>query len=144
MDNIGIGKIALLFALTDDDENYIKKYEKKGYMLYKGQAGAMDVKKIVAAIETSAFRENLIRENYHEEHTLYHTIMEAFSGYCRGQIVLGDVLRTTGLVFTIVRGNLVAGDKSSGTWLSIVLYGQIGSPRRGFEHEAIGLGIQPI
>ncbi len=142
--NIGIGKISLLFAINDEKEEFIEKYEKQGYMLYKGQAGAMDAKKIVAAIETSALREDIVRENYHEEHALYHAIMEAFSGYCRGQVVLGEVLRSAGLVFTIVRGNLIAGDKSSGEWLAVVLYGQIGSPRRGFEHEAIGLGIQSI
>lgn len=144
MERIGIGKIALKFALDNNDEVFIEKYEDKGYALFKGQAGAMDAKKIVAAIETAALRENIVRENYHEEHVLYHAIMEAFSGYCRGQVVLGEVLRTTGLVYTIVRGNLVADDKSSGEWIAIVLYGQIGSPRHGFEHEAIGLGIQSI
>ena len=144
MNNIGIGKIALLYAINEENKRFIGKYEDKGYMLYRGQAGAMDAKKIVAAIETAALREDMVRENYHEEHSLYHAIMEAFSGYCRGQVVLGEVLRTTGLVFTIVRGNLIADDKSSGEWLAVVLYGQIGSPRQGFEHEAIGLGIQPI
>jgi hypothetical protein len=61
-----------------------------------------------------------------------------------GSMELGEVLRSTGLVYTIVRGNLLQEDKSSGDWLVVVLYGQIGSPRRGFEHEAIGMGIQPI
>jgi hut operon positive regulator len=48
------------------------------------------------------------------------------------------------LTFTIVRGKLVEDDKLSGEWIAVVLYGQIGSPRKGFEHEAIGMGIQPI
>lgn len=140
----GIGKIALLLALSDNFEDLKEQYENKGYMVYKGNVGSMDVKKIYAAIETAAFREDIIRENYHDEHTLYHTIQEALSGYCRGQVVLGDVLRTAGLIYVLVRGKLIEGDASSGEWISLVLFGQIGSPRKGFEHEAIGLGIQPI
>ncbi|MBP1926116.1 hut operon positive regulator [Sedimentibacter acidaminivorans] len=145
MEKKGIGKIALMLALTSGDIDNIKNYyESKNYVIYKGQAGSMDPKKIVAAIETAASREDIIRENYHEEHALYHSIIEALSGYCRGQVMLGEVLRSAGLTFTIVRGPLIEGDRSSGNWIAIVLYGQIGSPRRGFEHEAIGMGIQPI
>jgi len=145
MDKKGIGKIALLLALTSGDiENTKSYYENKNYVIYKGQAGSMDPKKIVAAIETAAYREDIIRENYHEEHALYHATIEALSGYCRGQVMLGEVLRSAGLVFTIVRGPLIEDDRSSGNWIAIVLYGQIGSPKRGFEHEAIGMGIQPI
>jgi len=141
----GIGKIALLLALTDVDVEKLQNfYESKNYVIFKGQVGSMDAKKIVAAIETAASREDIIRENYHEEHALYHAIIEALSGYCRGQVMLGEVLRTAGLTFTIVRGNLIEDDLSSGNWIAVVLYGQIGSPRRGFEHEAVGMGIQPI
>jgi hut operon positive regulator len=145
MNKRGIGKIALLLAIDDGDmENLKEYYEKKNYVIYKGQAGSMDAKKIVAAIETAASREDIIRENYHEEHALYHAIIEALSGYCRGQVMLGEVLRSAGLTFTIVRGTLIEDDPSSGNWIAVVLYGQIGSPRRGFEHEAVGMGIQPI
>ncbi len=144
MDKKGIGKIALLLALSENTEELKKAYENKNYVIYQGQAGSMDAKKIVAAIETAATRENLIRENYHEEHALYHAIIEALSGYCRGQVMLGEVLRSAGLTFTIARGTLIEDDPSSGNWITIVLYGQIGSPRKGFEHEAIGMGIQPI
>ncbi len=141
----GIGKIALLMALNDGDmESMQKYYASKNYVVFKGQAGSMDAKKIVAAIETAASREDIIRENYHEEHALYHAIIEALSGYCRGQVVLGEVLRSAGLTFTIVRGTLIEDDPSSGNWIAVVLYGHIGSPRRGFEHEAVGMGIQPI
>lgn len=145
MDKRGIGKIALLVSLSEENtESLIKLYENKNYVIYKGQAGSMDAKKIVAAIETAASREDIIRENYHEEHALYHAIIEALSGYCRGQVMLGEVLRSAGLTFTIVRGTLIEDDISSGNWIAVVLYGQIGSPRKGFEHEAIGMGIQPI
>lgn len=145
MNKRGIGKIALLLAMDDGDMDNLKEfYEKKNYVIYRGQAGSMDAKKIVAAIETAASREDIIRENYHEEHALYHAIIEALSGYCRGQVMLGEVLRSAGLTFTIVRGTLIEDDPSSGIWIAVVLYGQIGSPRRGFEHEAVGMGIQPI
>ena len=145
MNKRGIGKIALLLALTDGDMDKLQKYyESKKYVIFKGQAGSMDPKKIVAAIETAASREDIIRENYHEEHALYHAIIEALSGYCRGQVMLGEVLRSAGLIFTIVRGTLIEDDSSSGNWIAVVLYGHIGSPRRGFEHEAVGMGIQPI
>lgn len=145
MDKRGIGKIALLLSISEGDMESLKKYyENKNYVIYKGQAGSMDAKKIVAAIETAASREDIIRENYHEEHALYHAIIEALSGYCRGQVMLGEVLRSAGLTFTIVRGTLIEDDIASGNWIAVVLYGQIGSPRRGFEHEAIGMGIQPI
>ncbi|MGB4438458.1 MAG: HutP family protein, partial [Sedimentibacter sp.] len=90
----GIGKIALLLALTDVDVEKLQNfYVSKNYIIFKGQVGSMDAKKIVAAIETSASREDIIRENYHEEHALYHAIIEALSGYCRGQVMLGEVLR---------------------------------------------------
>ena len=145
MEKRGIGKIALTLAISSGNVDKIKKYfEDKGYKIYKGQAGSMDPKKIVAAIETAALRENIINENYHEEHAIYHAIIEALSGYCRGQVMLGEVLRSAGLTFTIVRGKLVEDDDKSGNWIAVVLYGQIGAPRRGFEHEAIGMGIQPI
>lgn len=140
----GIGKISLLLTLSDDYDSMKEYYENKGYLIYRGCAGSMEPQKIVAAIETAALREDIIRENYHDEHSLYHAIVEALSGYCRGQVMLGEVLRSAGLTYSIVRGNLIDGDRSSGEWISVVLYGQIGSPRKGFEHEAIGMGIQPI
>ncbi len=140
----GIGKIALLLTLCDDYDRMKEYYENKGYTIYRGIAGSMDSQKIIAAIETAALREDIIRENYHDEHSLYHAIVEALSGYCRGQVVLGEVLRSVGLTYSIVRGNLIQEDKSSGEWIAVVLYGQIGSPRKGFEHEAIGMGIQSI
>ena len=140
----GIGKIALLLTLSDDYDSMKEYYESKGYTIYRGTAGSMDPQKIIASIETAALREDIIRENYHDEHSLYHAIIEALSGYCRGPVVLGEVLRSVGLTYSVVRGNLIEGDKSNGDWIAVVLYGQIGSPRKGFEHEAIGMGIQSI
>jgi hut operon positive regulator len=142
---MGIGKLALTLAITDsNDEKLRNKYEKDGYRLMKGRVGTMDAGKIFAAVETAVIREKLINENYHEEHALYHAISEAFNGYCRGPVALDNVLRTTGMVFSVVRGSLSVGDNKNGEWIAVVLYGHIGSPRRGFEHEAIGLGVQSI
>ncbi|MCK5129724.1 MAG: hut operon transcriptional regulator HutP [Clostridiales bacterium] len=141
----GIGKIALSLAISDNNEQkIIEAYSSKGYKLVKGHVGTMDASKIFAAIETAAGRQKMIEENYHEEHALYHAISEAFNGYCRGPVALDNVLRTTGLVFSVVRGSLSVDDKKNGDWIAVVLYGFIGSPRQGFEHEAIGLGVQSI
>jgi len=141
----GIGKLAITLAVSDsNDEKIINLYEKKGFKLIKGHVGAMDASKIFAAVETAVIRQKIISENYHEEHALYHAIAEAFNGYCRGPVALESVLRTTGMVFSVVRGNLSIDDKDNGEWIAVVLYGHIGSPRRGFEHEAIGMGLQSI
>jgi hut operon positive regulator len=145
MGTMGIGKLAITLAVSDhNEENIIEHYEKKGYKLIKGHVGAMEAGKIFAAVETAVIRQKMISENYHEEHALYHAISEAFNGYCRGPVALDNVLRTTGLVFSVVRGSLSVGDKKNGEWIAVVLYGYIGSPRRGFEHEAIGMGLQSI
>ena len=141
----GIGKIALSLAIADKSKaKIIDTYEAKGYTLLKGQAGSMNASKIFASVETAVCNENMIGETYHEEHALYHAISEAFNGYCRGPIALDNVLKTTGLVFTVVKGPLSVGDTKNGQWIAVVLYGSIGSPRQGFEHEAIGMGIQSI
>ena len=143
--NTGIGKIALSLAIADkSEEKIIHAYREKGYQLLKGHAGSMNAGKIFAAVETAVIREKMIGDSYHEEHALYHAISEAFNGYCRGPVALDNVLRTTGLVFSVVKGPLSVGDISNGQWIAVVLYGYIGSPRQGFEHEAIGMGIQPI
>lgn len=144
MKNRGIGKISLLFAIADNYEEMKLKYGKRGYKVVKGNAGTMDAKKILAAIEVTASREGIISDNYHDEHALYHAAMEALQGYCRGQVALGEILRTAGLTYTIVKGPLSENDESNGIWIAVVLFGEIGSPRKGFEHEAIGMGIQPI
>lgn len=142
---MGIGKLAITLAVSDsNEEKILNHYQSKGYKLVKGHVGAMDAGKIFAAVETAVIRQKIISENYHEEHALYHAITEAFNGYCRGPVALESVLRTTGMVFSVVRGNLTVDDRENGEWIAVVLYGHIGSPRRGFEHEAIGMGLQSI
>jgi len=143
---ITIGKLSVLLALSSQSEEkeLYDKGEKLGYKLFKGRAGSMDGEKIFAAVETAAKRRGLIQNQYREEHALYHSILDAFHGVCRGELALGSILRSVGLMFSVVRGPRLAGDYSDGEWLAVALYGTIGAPIKGFEHEAMGLGISHI
>lgn len=145
-ESLSIGKAASLLAIMSDDEEelIIKSAKALGYKFFKGHVGSMDSAKIFASIETVAKKEQLIKNNYREEHSLYHSVLEAYSGICRGQAGLGNVLRTAGLVFAIVKGPRAPEDSINGEWIAVVLYGNMGAPIKGFEHEVIGLGINPI
>ena len=145
-ESLSIGKTALLICTSSEsEEEMIRKASiLNGYKVLKGRVGSMDSAKIFAAIETAAKKESLINANYREEHSLYHTVLEAYSGICRGQVGLGNILRTAGLTFSIVRGPRILGDDSDGEWIAIALYGHMGAPIKGYEHEVMGLGINPI
>ncbi len=142
-----IGKTAIMFALADGEleENIKATAEKNGFKLIKGKVGSMSTEKIFAAVETAAQREGLVRKDYYRDtHALYHAILDAFVGICRGQLGLGDMLRTVGLMFTVVRGPRNVDQREDGDWLAVVLYGTIGAPVKGYEHETIGLGINHL
>jgi len=142
-----LGKTVLIFALSKgEQEAEIRQDARdKGYTLIKGQVGSMSTEKIFAAVSTASQREGLISKGcYRDTHALYHAIQEAFIGICRGQLSLGNMLRTVGLVFTVVRGPRTINHQDDGDWLAVALYGTIGAPIKGFEHEAIGLGINHI
>lgn len=133
-----------MYALGEGDleEKVRITAEKNGYRLLKGRVGSMSTEKIFAAVETAALREGMIRKGYYRDsHALYHAILDAFVGICRGQLGLGDMLRTVGLVFTVVRGPRSTDHLEDGEWLAVVLYGTIGAPVKGYEHETIGLGL---
>lgn len=132
-----LGRVALLSVLADSPEMVIENAP--GYQVILGQVGTMDVQKIIAAIETAARREHLIGPEYAEEHALYHAALEALYGITRGQVALGTLLRTVGLRFSLVRGPRLPGDQT--TWIAVALYGTIGQPVKGMEHEVVGLGI---
>ena len=132
-----LGRVALLSVLADAPEAVIE--HASGYRVILGQVGTMDVQKIIAAIETAARREHLIGPEYAEEHALYHAAIEALYGITRGQMALGTLLRTVGLRFALVRGPRGPGDQT--TWIAVALYGTIGQPVKGMEHEVVGLGI---
>ncbi|QDR82209.1 HutP family protein [Sporomusa termitida] len=144
--NGSLGKLAILTIMSGgEDEIALKRQgEKFGYRLYKGKVGSMDSAKIFAAVETAAKKEGLIDQRYREEHALYHSVFEAYSGMCRGQIGLGTVLRSAGLLFCIVRGTKLPGNDADGEWIAVALYGNMGAPIKGYEHEVLGLGINPI
>ncbi len=142
-----VGKTALRIALEDEQtvHKLIKKAEGNGYHAIRGKVGSMKLDKVIAAIETAAKREGLISdEEYSEAHALYHATIEALYGICRGELVLGDILRTVGLAFSIAKGPRAQKEAQDDLWIAVVLYGTIGAPIKGFEHESIGLGINHI
>lgn len=143
---MSLGKLAtLLVLLSGEEEKSVSKLgQELGYKLYKGRVGSMDSAKIFAAVETASKKEGIIKANYREEHANYHSILEAYNGICRGEIGLGNVLRSVGLVFSIVRGPRIPGDHLDGDWLAVALYGTMGAPIKGYEHEVLGLGINPV
>jgi len=144
--SISIGKMAIFLVMyTGEAESLLMKQGREcGYKLLKGRVGSMDSAKIFAAVETAAKKENLIDLRYREEHALYHSLLEAYSGMCRGQEGLGAIMRTAGLVFSIVRGRRLPDHRDDGEWISVALYGNMGAPIKGYEHEVLGLGMNPI
>jgi len=146
LESLSIGKIATLMALGSDSDlkKIRKRAQEEGYIVYKGCVGSMDSAKIFAAIETAAKKEGIIKPLYREEHSIYHSILDAYAAICRGQAGLGNVLRTVGLAYSIVKGPRIPKEMNDGDWVAVVLYGNIGAPTKGYEHEVIGLGINPI
>ncbi|WP_202080515.1 hut operon transcriptional regulator HutP [Caldalkalibacillus salinus] len=143
-----IGRNAVILALHAQDEGtspFADEVVKQGFTYCIGKSGAMDTHKIVAAIETAAKRNGLIStDTYRDTHALYHAIIEALHGVTRGQVQLGSVLRTVGLTFAIVRGQPYPDKEDEGEWIAVALYGTIGAPVKGLEHEAVGLGVNHI
>lgn len=135
-----IGRVALLSVLHD--QPHVVTVQAPDHRVVLGQVGTMDVQKIIAAIETAARRERLIGTEYAEEHALYHATIEALHGVGRGQIALGTLLRTVALRFAVVKGPRVPGDRTM--WIAVAVYGTIGQPVRGNEHEVVGLGISHV
>ena len=141
---IHIGKVAVLLATLDDHEMLHFQPQLKGVHYCTGKVGAMNMEKVIAAVETAAKRENIIAEQlYRENHALYHAILEALEGITRGQFAIGDMKRTVGLRFAIVKGKPYA-NKNEGEWIAVAFYGTIGAPVKGLEHEAFGLGVNHI
>jgi hut operon positive regulator len=135
-----IGRVAVLSVLADDAAPVIAAA--KGFRVITGHVGTMDLQKVIAAIETAARREGFINSEYAEEHALYHATIEALHGVGRGQLALGSVLRTVALRFALARGPRVPGDHTA--WIAVALYGTIGQPIKGNEHEVVGLGISHL
>ena len=140
---ISIGKLALLLVLEDNPQKMLGAVPKE-FRVVNGRVGSMDLEKVIAAIETAVRREGLVRTEYPEDHALYHSILDALQGVGRGYMALGTILRTAGLRFAVVRGPQVMGDTTKGQWIAVALYGSIGGPVRGNEHECVGLGMSHL
>lgn len=137
----GLGWITLMRALMDDDQNSASI--PPGIKIHVGRVGTMKVNDVIGSLITVARREAIIDDSYRAEHALYAAIKDALQGVCRGgSISLGEVLRTTSLRFAIARGQGV--EFENGDWVAVAMYGTIGSPVKGHEHEAAGLGMAPI
>lgn len=139
--SLRIGRTAMMLALTEEEEQ-INLNENVVWCV--GKVGTMDSQKIVAAIETAAKQNGVINGAlYREVHSLYHAILESIQGVTRGHLQLGGVLRTVGLRFAVVRGKPYK-NANEGDWIAVALYGTIGAPIKGSEHESAGLGINHI
>jgi len=143
-----IGKLTTLLALLCDyeyGEEIEKQLKKNGYRYAIGRVGAMDMAKVIAAIETAAKVNRVIDDKYYREvHALYHATLEAIQGVGRGTTQVGDILRTVGLTFAVVRGPLSAHQKEEGEWICVSMFGTIGAPKKGYEHEVLGFSINHI
>ena len=142
-----IGKLTILLLISSEQEEkeLFKKISNLGYKVCLGKVGTMDSKELIAAIETTAKREEIFSAGcYRDEHVVYHTILSALKGLCRGEIGIGNFLRTVGVKFVVLRGPIDTSQSDLGEWISVGIYGTIGAPIKGFEHEAIGLEINTI
>ncbi len=142
-----IGKVALLIVLTKDEDvkkTLIQKALEKGFEVCMGKVGSMDARNVFAAIEVAAKRNNLISDLYREEHALWHATVDSLRGLLRGDLELGGLLRTIGINFCIVKETQPKGGITEGKWLAVALYGFIGAPQKGHEHEGVGLGISHL
>lgn len=142
-----LGRIAIGIAIAEpgeESEKLLREARKLGYKAIRSQVGSMSMDKVIAAIETASRREGVISDTYHQEHALYHAIIDALLGVCRGQLELGNIVRTVGLSYSVVCGPIKCDCNTEEHWITVVLYGTIGAPIKGFEHEAIGLGTYHI
>ncbi|UUZ93329.1 hut operon transcriptional regulator HutP [Paenibacillus sp. P25] len=142
-----MGKLTSLWVMLHNEEagtEIENEMKRRGYRYTIGKVGAMDLVKVVTAIETSAKSNKVIDPNsYREVHSLYHAIIEAIQGIGRGTVQFGDILRTVGLTFCITRGTVnISGYAEE--WLSVCIYGTIGAPKKGFEHDVLGFGYNHI
>ncbi|RFU64905.1 hut operon transcriptional regulator HutP [Peribacillus glennii] len=141
---VSIGKIAILLsALTEEELEYFRG-SLNDVKYCQGRVGSMNMQKVISAVETAAKRNGLIHESfYREAHALYHAILEAIEGVTRGHPSIGEMSRTVGLRFSVVRGYPYT-NVEEGEWIAVAFYGTIGAPVKGLEHETIGLGINHI
>ena len=131
-----IGKLAILLTLLQNHDwrtEVEKQLTEQGYVYTVGRVGAMDLSKVIVAIETAAKNNRIIDStSYREVHAIYHAIIEAIQSLGRGVTQFGDIVRTVGLTFTIVRGKLEGTVVHEGEWIAVCVYGTVGAPKKGF------------
>ena len=141
MEALGKKVIEILIADEERRRELLEKAKSLGMKVCFGKAGSMNAEKIIAAVLTASKREGIWDANsFREEHAIYDATLEAMHAVCHGQLVVSEAMRTIGLSFCVIRKNLV----DNGEWVYVGMYGTIGAPIKGFEHEAIGLGINHI
>ena len=141
MEPLGKKVIEILIADEDKRQKLLAECKAAGMRICFGKAGSMNAEKIIAAVLTASKREGVWDANrFREEHAIYDATLEAMHAVCHGQLVVSEAMRTIGLSFCVIRKNL----PDNGEWVYVGMYGTIGAPIKGFEHEAIGLGINHI
>jgi hut operon positive regulator len=144
MQKIAIGKLAILLASLSEDELNLLEPDLAQVTYCQGKVGSMNMQKVIAAVETAAKRNKLIHDGlYRETHALYHAILEGIEGLTRGKPAIGEMSRTVGLRFSVVRA-MPYSESGEGEWIAVAFYGTIGAPVKGAEHETVGLGINHI
>ncbi len=114
------------------------------YRSATGRVGGMELDRVLGAVTTCAERAGLVGAAYREVHALYHATEEALRGVLRDRGGLREMLRTLGVTFAVVRGPRFVGSGEADEWLAVAMFGTAGAPRRGWEHEVVGLGINHI
>ncbi|SEM13831.1 hut operon positive regulatory protein [Mesobacillus persicus] len=141
---LAIGKLAILLASLSEEELAGFRPALQEVKYCQGKVGSMNMQKVISAVETAAKRNELIQDHlYRETHSLYHAILEGIEGVTRGKPAIGEMSRTVGLRFAIVRGRPY-NEPQEGEWIAVAFYGTIGAPVKGAEHETVGLGINHI
>ena len=111
------------------------------YRAAVGRVGTMDTQDIYAAVLTVAERANLLDPGLNDAHALYHATHDALTGILRDPAGLGPTLRTTALLFAILRGPRKLELRGERDWIAVAMFGSIGAPRPAWEHDAVGLGV---
>lgn len=106
-----------------------------------GRVGTMDTQDIYSAVLTVAERAKLLDPGLNDAHALYHATHDALLGILRDPAGLGPTLRTTALLYAILRGPRKLELRGERDWIAVAMFGSIGAPRPAWEHDAVGLGI---
>ena len=111
------------------------------YRVAIGRVGTTDAQDIYAAVLTVAERAKLLGPGLNDAHALYHATHDALLWILRDPAGLGPILRTTALLYAILRGPRLLDVRDERDWIAVAMFGSIGMPRPTWEHDAVGLGV---